>query len=95
MNRLKNVPECRLVITLVPEVFLEIFLRFFCLSSPLRGSLSLSRKISRKTSGTMVVSNWLHGSSSSDIVVEAARGIGIWSRSGGPSSLNFASLYWT
>ena len=30
INRLKNVPECRLVITLVPEVFLEFFvLKFF------------------------------------------------------------------
>ena len=30
MNRLENAPECRLVITLVPEVFLEFFvLKFF------------------------------------------------------------------
>ena len=65
--------------TLVPKVFLEIFLRereserrsgeaakterktFFSLSSPLRGSRSLSRrKISRKTSGTRVRSRALH-----------------------------------
>ena len=44
--------------TLVPEVFLEIFL--FSLPLPLYGSLSLSqRKISRKTPGTRVIQELL------------------------------------